>query len=322
MTRTVTTALLSLVLSLGSVAVAAPAAKPAAPAASPAAVEDHFTGVERVVAVGDLHGDYDKALAALRLCKVIDGRGDWAGGKTHLVQTGDVTDRGPDSRKIMDLLMKLTPQARAAGGRVHALIGNHEAMNVFGDLRYVSDEEFAAFGDPPRGNAMPSVPLNNPRRHREAFSASGVYGRWLRGLNAVVQINETLFLHGGLGPAYASTPLRTMNQAIRDELSGARDFRAPGGVAMDPEGPLWYRGLALGDDSTVKDQLATLFQQQKARRIVLGHTVQERGINQRLGGQLVLIDVGMSRRMNDAPASCLIIERKGTTGADKLTALP
>ena len=68
----------------------------------------------------------------------------WSGGATHLVQLGDVPDRAPDTRKILDLLMRLEPQARRAGGYVHALIGNHEAMNVYGDLRYVSEGEIAA----------------------------------------------------------------------------------------------------------------------------------------------------------------------------------
>ena len=76
---------------------------------------------------------------------LIDKKGKWSGGKTHFVQTGDITDRGPDSRKIIDELVKLTRQAKRAGGYIHLLIGNHEAMNVVGDLRYVSPGEYAAF---------------------------------------------------------------------------------------------------------------------------------------------------------------------------------
>ncbi|PYV37660.1 MAG: protein-tyrosine-phosphatase, partial [Acidobacteria bacterium] len=101
----------------------------------------------RVVAIGDVHGDYEQFVAVLRSAKLIDSEESWSGGKTHLVQTGDVLDRGPDSRKVMDLLMKLEKEARRAGGWVHCLIGNHEAMNIYGDLRYVSPGEFAAFRD-------------------------------------------------------------------------------------------------------------------------------------------------------------------------------
>ncbi|MSV29651.1 MAG: protein-tyrosine-phosphatase, partial [Bryobacterales bacterium] len=107
--------------------------------------EASYSGVERVVAVGDVHGDYAQFIDILRLAGVIDRNENWTGGRTHLVQTGDVPDRGPDSRKALDLLRKLEKQSVIAGGAVHALIANHEAMNVYGDLRYVVPGEYGAF---------------------------------------------------------------------------------------------------------------------------------------------------------------------------------
>src|SRR6266542_113549 len=100
--------------------------------------EDTWKGVERIVAVGDVHGDLPQFTAVLRSAEVIDRDGNWSGGKTHLVQAGDLLDRGPDSRKVIELLMKLEKQAREASGEVHCLVGNHETMNLYGDLRYVS----------------------------------------------------------------------------------------------------------------------------------------------------------------------------------------
>src|SRR4051812_2504520 len=84
--------------------------------------EDVWTGIERVVAVGDVHGDHDQFLAVLRFAGLIDDQATWTGGKAHLVQTGDVLDRGPDSRKSMDFLIRLEAEALRSGGRVHALI--------------------------------------------------------------------------------------------------------------------------------------------------------------------------------------------------------
>ena len=107
--------------------------------------QDSAVGVSRIVAVGDVHGDFAQFTTVLRQAGVIDAKNRWAGGQTHLVQAGDVPDRGPDSRQVMDLLMELTPQAEKAGGQVHALIGNHEAMRALGDLRYVSPGEYEAF---------------------------------------------------------------------------------------------------------------------------------------------------------------------------------
>ena len=109
----------------------------------PAAAQT-FTA-DRIVVVGDVHGDYEQFVTLLRAAKMIDGKNRWTGGKTHLVQTGDIPDRGPGTRKAMDLLMDLEKEAKKAGGAVHALIGNHEAMNMYGDLRYTTPAEFEAF---------------------------------------------------------------------------------------------------------------------------------------------------------------------------------
>ena len=95
--------------------------------------------------MGDLHGDYDNYLATLRAAGLVNKRGKWVGGATHFVQTGDVPDRGPDTEKNIDHLSKLAKQAERKGGQVHTLIGNHEAMNVYGDLRYVHVGEYRAF---------------------------------------------------------------------------------------------------------------------------------------------------------------------------------
>src|SRR5688500_11181641 len=109
--------------------------------------QDVWTGIDRVVAVGDVHGDYDQFAAVLRSAGLVDAQARWTGGKSHLVQTGDLLDRGADSRKVMDLLLRLEEEAQQAGGRVHCLIGNHEAMNLYGDLRYLAPGEIAAFRD-------------------------------------------------------------------------------------------------------------------------------------------------------------------------------
>ncbi len=125
-----------------AVAGARPAAQPRGQA--PAFPCDVQT-TERVVAVGDIHGAFDQFVAILRAAGLIDNRNRWSGRKAVLVQTGDVVDRGPDSRKAIDLLRKLEGEAQRAGGRVHALLGNHELMRLVSDWRYVSQGETEAF---------------------------------------------------------------------------------------------------------------------------------------------------------------------------------
>ncbi len=99
----------------------------------------------RVVAFGDVHGAYADWTALLKELGVIDASLNWSGGKTHLVSLGDLIDRGPGSRQVVELLMKLDAQADAAGGAVHMVLGNHEVMVMTGDLRYVSAARIRRF---------------------------------------------------------------------------------------------------------------------------------------------------------------------------------
>ena len=74
--------------------------------------EYHWEGVERIVAIGDLHGDYENYLATLQAAGLADSKGKWTGGSAHLVQTGDIPDRGPDTGRIIEHIIKLDKQAR------------------------------------------------------------------------------------------------------------------------------------------------------------------------------------------------------------------
>ena len=302
-------------LSGSAAADSAPRTGPAAAATSPA---DVFQGVARVVAVGDIHGDFERLQQVLRLAKLTDAQDQWIGGKTHLVQTGDVLDRGPDSKKAMDLFMALEVQARKAGGAVHALIGNHEFMIMSGDLRYVSNGELAAFADGPRTTPVGSDPGAEFPAYRQALGKTGKYGQWILGHNAVIKINDTLFMHGGLSARYLNRKLRDLNDSIRDEIAGRRDART--GVGADPEGPLWYRGLAESmQPQAVQAFFVDLARAQAAQRIVMGHTIQERGVTLREDNRLALIDVGMSRWTLGGPPACLLLVR--TAKGDQISIL-
>ena len=256
----------------------------------PAAASEKPAVIERIVAVGDVHGDYDQLVKALRAAGVIDEKNKWIGGKTHLVQTGDVFDRGPDSRKAMDLLMSLEAEAAKAGGAVHALIGNHEAMVLADHWQYLTQEEIDSFG----GEA----------EFRKAMSAEGKYGKWIRSHDAVVKLNGVLFLHAGLRAAFGRMSIDEINQAVREELaiSEMKD------VTADPEGPLWDRRFSLDDAAEVAEELTEVLKKRGANHMVVGHTVTRAGIITRLGGRLICIDVGMTK-VYGGPAACLLIEK-------------
>src|ERR1700739_4743295 len=102
---------------------------------------------ESVVAIGDVHNDFDDFVAILQRTGLIDKQNHWTGGKTTFVQVGDLLNRAPKPREVMNLMMALEKEAAQAGGRVISLLGNHEAMNIMGDLRYVTPMNYASFAD-------------------------------------------------------------------------------------------------------------------------------------------------------------------------------
>jgi hypothetical protein len=268
----------------------------------------------RIVVVGDVHGDLAALVATLVDAGVIDKRRNWKGGTAIFVQTGDVPDRGPHSRKVMDLLIDLEKQARKAGGRVHALLGNHEVMNMLGDLRYVTPEEYASYrsfdseklrenvllanGDPARiedplyrSAWMADKPLGWVEL-TQAFSKEGKYGRWLRQHDTVVKIGTTLFLHGGISPKYATLAADQINARIKTALASDSPLAEP--LLIDEEGPLWYRGLALAPEADLRAHVDALLAFHGVSRIVVGHTVAPGVVLPRFGGKVILNDVGLS----------------------------
>jgi len=300
-------------------------------AAVPSSAEDgcNVRNVQRVVAVGDVHGAYDNFVSILQMMGLVDEEIRWIGGRTHFVQTGDLLDRGTRTREVLDLMMRLEKEAKKAGGRVHALLGNHEVMNMMGDLRYVVADEYEAFttwrsdalredfidrvmdrarrqarsrreafdAKAYRANLEKQAPLGFVER-QEAFSPEGAYGKWLRKRDAVARIDGVVFLHAGLSLEVAELGCETINKTVRREIT--KDFqktRRNGQETLSggPEGPLWYRGLAKEDETAFAPVLDEILLAMKAHAIVIGHTVTDDGrIHRRFGGRVILIDTGMS----------------------------
>ena len=326
--------LLRLFVLVGLAGFAAPIAAGTAPAA-PA----------RIVAVGDLHGDFAIWLAIARAAGLVDGAGHWSGGRTTLVQTGDIVDRAPDSLKIVRHLMQLEREASRAGGKVVVLVGNHEAMMMTGDLRYTVPGEFAAFADARsarrrddfytahvaaidafyrrrdatlspaaiRDQWLLDTPLGMIE-HQAAWAPSGDIGRWTIGHAAVVQIGDTLFVHGGISPAYAAVPTAEINRRVAAALT-ARETAATS-IINDPLGPLWYRGLAgLAPEGTppgtprppVRVELDQMLAQRGIQRIVIGHTPLLSGVAVLEDGHLARIDSGDSRAYGGHPGYVEIV---------------
>jgi hypothetical protein len=194
-----------------------------------------------IVAVGDVHGNLDGLTAILQKSGLIDRANHWIAGRATLVQLGDMVDRGARSRAVLDFLMALQREAPQKGGSVRISLGNHEVMNIMGDLRYVVPGDYEAFVDnrsEQRRNSafrdysrlearngrvadeaawMKAHPLGFVE-HREAFGPRGKYGKWLRTLPAVNKVGDTIFLHGGIDPALNAQSIDQINSAIISEI--------------------------------------------------------------------------------------------------------
>lgn len=202
-----------------------------------------YSDVDRIVALSDIHGAHDALVTTLQNAGVLDDKLDWSGGGTHLVIAGDLVDRGADSRRVMDLVMRLEAQAQSAGGLVHLLLGNHEVMNLIGDLRYVADAEYVAFAGEESAaerkrwyrrfrNTYPDDADKTTIRaafdelappgffgHRAAFRPDGTYGKWLLEKPLLIVINDTAFVHGGMPPFVAENGLTGVNIGLKRDLT-------------------------------------------------------------------------------------------------------
>lgn len=228
-------------------------------------------------AIGDLHGDLSQTRKALRLVGAIDERDRWVGGTLVVVQTGDVIDRGDEDREVIDLLERLAKQAKEAGGKLVLLTGNHELMNVSQDFRYVTRGSVPAF-DVFGGRA-------------EAFRPGGTYAQILSSHPIVVQLGDTVFVHGGVLTQHVRYGLDRINDDARSFMRGGK--RELSAVLASESSPLWtrvYSGQPEPDCKELEETLRLL----SATRMVVGHTPQN-GINSACDERVWRIDVGMSQ---------------------------
>jgi len=301
------------------------------------AQQDQWQGIARIVAVGDIHGDYDQYIKVLRDAAIINRRGNWIADDTHLVQMGDLPDRGPDTDKIIAHMQKLEDQAETDGGKVHALIGNHEVMNVGGDLRYVHPGEYAALTgrnsrrlqDAYYQRVVEYMQQQNPElqlapdhrqewntefplgfvEHRNYWGPEGEFGQWVSQHNAVVKINNILFVHGGISPQILGLNISEMNEKIRSELSD-QSLSLEDRLSESEDGPLWYRGLASNDEASELPHVLQVLDFYDVEHIVIAHTPEPGAIIPRFNGRVLIVDVGISQYYGGYNASLLVQDQQ------------
>jgi len=255
---------------------------------------NHFKH-KRIVAIGDIHGDCTKLKEILVHAEVINKREQWIAYDTLLVQTGDLIDRGGHIKDILELLIKLRREAKKKRSDVHLLFGNHEILNFRGNYQFTSHSDLKSWK---------SLEF---REHQ--FSIEGKYGKWMRtDLNITMVVGNSLFAHAGLTPKFAQMGIDNINRQAREILVNAPSFAELYQMGLknqthplynDPilsdGGPLWIRDYSMKDESSICPEIETTLQMVNAKRMIIGHTVQNYGeIHSRCNGKLILIDIGLS----------------------------
>ncbi|CAL9004382.1 unnamed protein product [Prunus brigantina] len=321
------------------------------PLPSPPPLQTYYPPQDRLIAIGDLHGDLEKTKESLRLAKLIDPEsGKWVGGSSTLVQIGDVFDRGGDELKILYYLEKLRREAARCGGTVITMHGNHEIMNVEGDFRFATHkglDEFRGWADwYCIGNRMKSlckgleepkdpfdgVPLgfkNVKEEFVDGFRAriaalrpnGPISSRFLSKNLTVLVVGDSVFVHGGLLAAHVSYGLEKINAEVRDWVQGLKDRFAPD-YCRGSNAVVWLRNFSHEfaekcDCSALEHVLTTI---PGAKRMIMGHTIQQFGINGVCEERAIRIDVGMSKGcINGLPE---VLEINGNSGMRILTSNP
>jgi len=297
--------------------------KGAAPIASRAAVPTPVTNVDlagrRLVAIGDVHGDFKQTMRALELGKVMGPDGQWIGGDTVLVQVGDILDRGDNELAIMRKFASLAKQARKAGGDVLVVHGNHEIMNVLGDFRYATKgayAECARYAEAKRMKQieklgvenvppLPEVPNDvNPETYRgvlarrELFLPGGEMALKMARNPTVLQVGDTVFAHAGIDMNTVEYGFQELNDDVAAWMAGAK--KNPPKMVLEEKGVVWTRDYGGADagvtaEATACRRLGEALDAVGAKRLIVGHTPQQGGVSSGCNGRLWRSDVGVSR---------------------------
>lgn len=260
--------------------------------------ESIYKQPKNLLAISDIEGDFTAFAKLLKSNKVVDNQFNWTYGDGHLVLVGDFFDRGENVTAVLWLIYKLDYQAREHGGMVHFIIGNHEEMNLRGDVRYV------------RNKYMRSAKMLKTS-YKNLYSRNTELGKWLRSKNIAEKIGNFIFVHGGLGPQMSDNniSLPKMNKIARDHLGTELwKINQMGGIVemvMGKKGPLWYRGYFKKE--TNESVLDKLLQKYSAKHVVVGHTVVNE-VSALHNGRVIAIDVKHKVNLNRMGTGALLVQ--------------
>ena len=239
------------------------------PLESPAVKPHIFNNVPRIIAVSDVHGEYEHLVDILVKSGVIDDHHRWIWGDGHLVIVGDVFDRGDKVTECLWLIYRLELEAERYGGWVHFILGNHELMVLRGDNRYVHERY------------LNGIVKRTRIEHEDLYGPDMELGRWLRSKHTAVKINDIVFVHAGISPFLIdrNLDLRDINETVRNNIdlrSSQLAFNEPVKFLFEGKGPFWYRGYHYEMEESYprasQGAVDSVLTNYDAHVIVVGHT--------------------------------------------------
>lgn len=264
---------------------------------------------EKILVLGDPHGNMECFIDVLQANKVIDDQYKWMYENNHLMIVGDIFDRGDDVVQILWLVYKLEEEARKAGGKVSFIYGNHEIMVLANDLRYVNDKY----------KELAEV-YATEMKYSDFFSTDTELGRWLAERNTIEVIGKDLFVHAGLSLPVCDTNLSIpeINQELSQGLNKSGKERKIqskySNLLFTTNGPVWYRGLvdATKDQAITKEEdLDLILAHFNAERIIVGHTIFD-DITTFFNQKVIAINVNNLKNKNNNKGRGILIENGKT----------
>lgn len=247
--------------------------------------------VDKIFILSDIEANFKAFRELLQANKIIDDEFNWLFGDGHLVLTGDFFDRGNQLSEVLWLIYSLEEKAKAAKGYVHFVLGNHEIMNLNGDLRYVHSKYYE------------HAKLLN-RTYLSLYDENTELGRWLRTKNIMEKVGPILFMHGGASRYinYMAAPIDEINKMARpyyaDTTYNYPDKKIE--LLFSDEGPLWYRGYYLGKDKATMGQVDSTLNLYGTSYIATGHTIVSEVINSYFNGKIFNTDVSHAKGFSQA----------------------